>query len=70
MTGHLNESNFWLLARFNFLQTSLLAVIEISGQAESTVHMLNWAIRSVKFLGVEFDQSEDEEVSVSDTTHL
>ena len=39
-------------------------------QAESTVHMLNWAIRSVKFLGVEFDQSEDEEVSVSDTTHL
>ncbi len=34
------------------------------------VHMLNWAIRSVKFLGVEFDQSEDEEVSVSDTTHL
>ncbi len=42
----------------------------ITGQAESTVHMLNWAIRSVKFLGVEFDQSEDEEVSVSDTTHL
>ena len=42
----------------------------IVGQAESTVHMLNWAIRSVKFLGVEFDQSEDEEVSVSDTTHL
>jgi len=44
--------------------------LEIWGQAESTVHMLNWAIRSVKFLGVEFDQSEDEEVSVSDTTHL
>ncbi len=43
---------------------------DIWGQAESTVHMLNWAIRSVKFLGVEFDQSEDEEVSVSDTTHL
>ncbi len=43
---------------------------ECLGQAESTVHMLNWAIRSVKFLGVEFDQSEDEEVSVSDTTHL
>jgi len=40
------------------------------GQAEMAVHMLNWAIRSVKFLGVEFDQSEDEEVSVSDTTHL
>ncbi len=39
-------------------------------QAESTVHMLNWAIRSVKFLGVEFDQSEDEEVAVPDTTHL
>lgn len=37
---------------------------------ESTVHMLNWAVRSVKFLGVEFDQSEDEEVAVSDTTHL
>ena len=34
----------------------------LRGQAESTVHMLNWAIRSVKFLGVEFDQSEDEEV--------
>ncbi len=43
---------------------------EFAGQAESTVHMLNWAVRSVKFLGVEFDQSEDEEVSVSDTTHL
>ena len=28
--------------------------VDISGQAESTVHMLNWAIRSVKFLGVEF----------------
>ena len=27
----------------------------IWAQAESTVHMLNWAIRSVKFLGVEFD---------------
>ena len=40
------------------------------GQAESTVHMLNWTVRSVKFLGVEFDQSEDEEVSVADTTHL
>ena len=26
-----------------------------TAQAESTVHMLNWAIRSVKFLGVEFD---------------
>ena len=31
-------------------------------QAENPVHMLNWAVRSVKFLGVEFDQSEDEEV--------
>ncbi len=31
----------------------LLTVIQ--AQAESTVHMLNWAIRSVKFLGVEFD---------------
>ena len=40
------------------------------GQAENPVHMLNWAVRSVKFLGVEFDQSEDEEVAVSDTTHL
>lgn len=28
---------------------------ETAAQAESTVHMLNWAIRSVKFLGVEFD---------------
>jgi len=44
--------------------------LRITGQAESTVHMLNWAIRSVKFLGVEFDQSEDEEVAVPDTTHL
>ena len=44
--------------------------MDFTAQAESTVHMLNWAIRSVKFLGVEFDQSEDEEVSVSDTTHL
>ena len=43
---------------------------EYPAQAESTVHMLNWAIRSVKFLGVEFDQSEDEEIAVSDTTHL
>lgn len=42
----------------------------LQGQAESTVHMLNWTVRSVKFLGVEFDQSEDEEVSVADTTHL
>ncbi len=45
-------------------------LIQLSAQAESTVHMLNWAIRSVKFLGVEFDQSEDEEIAVSDTTHL
>lgn len=44
--------------------------VENPGQAESTVHMLNWTVRSVKFLGVEFDQSEDEEVSVADTTHL
>ncbi len=28
---------------------------DMRAQAESTVHMLNWAIRSVKFLGVEFD---------------
>ena len=41
-----------------------------SGQAEIPVHMLNWAVRIVKFLGVEFDQSEDEEVSVSDAAHL
>ncbi len=54
--------------RCNHFQIS--AYGDFSGQAESTVHMLNWAIRSVKFLGVEFDQSEDEEVSVSDTTHL
>ena len=43
---------------------------DLKGQAENTVHMLNWTVRSVKFLGVEFDQSEDEEVSVADTTHL
>ncbi len=42
----------------------------IRGQAEIPVHLLNWVVRSVKFLGVEFDQSEDEEVAVSDTTHL
>lgn len=41
-----------------------------TAQAENPVHMLNWAVRSVKFLGVEFDQSEDEEVSVSDAAHL
>ena len=40
------------------------------GQAESTVHMLNWAVGSVKFLGVEFDESEDEEVAVPDAAHL
>ena len=28
------------------------------------VHMLNWAVRSVKFLGVEFDQSKDKEVAI------
>lgn len=54
---------------FLIVLASLLGMI-LSGQAEMAVHMLNWAIRSVKFLGVEFDQSEDEEVSVSDTTHL
>ena len=36
--------------------SSTRRIIELSlAQAESTVHMLNWAIRSVKFLGVEFD---------------
>ncbi len=30
-------------------------IVSFPAQAESTVHMLNWAIRSVKFLGVEFD---------------
>ena len=52
----------------NFIKTTDNA--RLWAQAESTVHMLNWAIRSVKFLGVEFDQSEDEEIAVSDTTHL
>jgi len=33
----------------------LLVISLFWAQAESTVHMLNWAIRSVKFLGVEFD---------------
>ncbi len=32
-----------------------LTVTSQWGQAEMAVHMLNWAIRSVKFLGVEFD---------------
>ena len=41
-----------------------------SGQAEMAVHMLNLAVRSVKFLGVEFDQSEYEEVSVPNPAHL
>ena len=49
--------------RFNILKRNM-------GQAEMAVHMLNLAVRSVKFLGVEFDQSEYEEVSVPDTTHL
>ena len=40
------------------------------GQAEMAVHMLNLAVRSVKFLGVEFDQSEYEEVSVPNPAHL
>ena len=52
-----------------FLIFSIIGLVVLA-QAESTVHMLNWAIRSVKFLGVEFDQSEDEEIAVSDTTHL
>lgn len=51
-----------------FRYQSLL--VQNSAQAENPVHMLNWAVRSVKFLGVEFDQSEDEEVSVSDAAHL
>jgi len=58
---NLKELNRWLVEQMFEI---------IGGQAEMAVHMLNWAIRSVKFLGVEFDQSEDEEVSVSDTTHL
>lgn len=41
-----------------------------TGQAEMAVHMLNRVEDNVKFSGVEFDQSEDEEVSVTDTTHL
>ena len=55
--------------RSGFIEAAL-AKNKKGAQAESTVHMLNWAIRSVKFLGVEFDQSEDEEIAVSDTTHL
>ena len=47
---------------------SLKAIIR--GQAEMAVHMLNLAVRSVKFLGVEFDQSEYEEVSVPNPAHL
>ena len=39
--------------RFN--QKRHCIVLPFLAQAESTVHMLNWAIRSVKFLGVEFD---------------
>ena len=66
-------------------RNSIRSNAEIFGQAESTVHMLNWGYSGssrnggayvklgswkCKFLGVEFDQSEDEEVAVSDTTHL
>ena len=58
------------IARVDTSNANIIRIAKTGGQAESTVHMLNWAIRSVKFLGVEFDQSEDEEVSVSDTTHL
>ena len=66
------ERLFGMTTGFPYRAVSLgkTSIMEFRGQAESTVHMLNWAIRSVKFLGVEFDQSEDEEVSVSDTTHL
>ena len=61
----------WISEVFRYPQPAFLRRIWLKpGQAESTVHMLNWAVRSVKFLGVEFDQSEDEEVAVSDTTHL
>ena len=35
--------------------TMFCIILIYTAQAESTVHMLNWAIRSVKFLGVEFD---------------
>lgn len=59
------KSGAWVLALY---VVSTIAVF--LGQAEIPVHMLNWAVRSVKFLGVEFDQSEDEEVSVSDAAHL
>ena len=53
-----------------YSKSATTSLSNLWAQAESTVHMLNWAIRSVKFLGVEFDQSEDEEIAVSDTTHL
>ena len=53
-----------------FIYLSTWQKFENMGQAEMAVHMLNWVEENVKFLGVEFDQSEDEEVSVPDTTHL
>ncbi|GEM_PF-2407609 len=49
MTGHLNESNFWLLARFNFLQTSLLAVIEISMTANNAFNAIGQSYRKNTF---------------------
>ncbi len=39
----------------NQLSRNCSLLLDFRAQAESTVHMLNWAIRSVKFLGVEFD---------------
>jgi len=48
-----NEKSRWFESRE--VKDSTNAILVKAAQAESTVHMLNWAIRSVKFLGVEFD---------------
>lgn len=34
------------------------------------MHLLNWSEWNAKFPGVEFDEAEDEEITVTDTAHL
>ena len=40
------------------------------GQAEFPVHMLKSGDQSVKNLGVQLDEPEDEKITVTDTAHL
>lgn len=57
----------WLFGREFDINT--LKEIKLA-QAEFTVHTLKLARWSVKNSGVKFNESEDEEISVSDTAHL